>query len=94
MEDLNRMFAQAGLRFDPEFLNRVFFNADNVVFRVYYSGPNQRVYTNSNRSQPQSQSNQIDSDQTQVTPRAYKPNFIERWSDAYDGLFPEKRTGP
>jgi curved DNA-binding protein CbpA len=45
VEDLNRMFSQAGLRFDPEFLNRVFFNANNVVFRVYYGGPNTRAYT-------------------------------------------------
>ncbi len=45
VEDLDRMFAQAGLRFDPEFLNRVFFNANNVVFRVYYGGPNARSYT-------------------------------------------------
>ena len=29
------MFAQAGLRFDEEFLNRTFFSSGNVVFRVY-----------------------------------------------------------
>jgi DnaJ-class molecular chaperone len=38
LDDLSRMFAQGGLRFDPEFLNRVFFGANNVVFRVYYGG--------------------------------------------------------
>ncbi len=36
MDELNRMFAQAGLRFDQDFLNRVFFSANNGIFRVYY----------------------------------------------------------
>jgi hypothetical protein len=44
MEELSRLFSQGGLRFDAEFLNRVFFNADNVVFRVYYGGPGARGY--------------------------------------------------
>jgi len=34
VDELNRMFAQAGLRFDPEFLNRVFFGG-----RMGYSQP-------------------------------------------------------
>jgi len=74
MEDLNRMFAQAGLRFDPEFLNRVFFGAGNVVFRVYRFGG----------ASPQSDSfnNGMDSSsrQNQVTPSGYKPNILERWA--------------
>lgn len=37
-DDLSRMFAQAGLRFDQDFLNRIFFNANGATFRVYYTG--------------------------------------------------------
>lgn len=35
--DLAAMFKQAGLRFDEEFLNRVFFNGQHVVFGSYTS---------------------------------------------------------
>jgi DnaJ-class molecular chaperone len=72
MEDLNRMFAQAGLRFDQEFLNRVFFSGNHVVFRVYHFGggiPRSYSYDNQVNSQV---------NQTQVAPPVYKPNFIER----------------
>jgi DnaJ-class molecular chaperone len=72
MEDLNRMFAQLGLRFDPEFLNRVFFNANNVVFRVYRFGgsdPQSNSYENERSSQI---------DQNQVARPSYKPGFLER----------------
>ncbi len=33
--DLSRMFAQAGLRFDEDFLNRVFFEGRGIVFQVF-----------------------------------------------------------
>jgi DnaJ-class molecular chaperone len=68
MDELNRMFAQGGLRFDPEFLNRVFFSSSGVTFRVFYGNPNGRTYTNNSSS----------SNQTQVATPGYKPNFIER----------------
>jgi DnaJ-class molecular chaperone len=56
MNDLNRMFGQAGLRFDEEFLRRTFFNSGNVVFRVYTYGSNgQHVYTNQRDPQVQSE---------------------------------------
>jgi DnaJ-class molecular chaperone len=73
MEDLNSMFAQAGLRFDQEFLNRVFFSANNGVFRVYFnsSSGGQRV---SSYDTPSSQSNH-----EPVNSAVYKPNFMERW---------------
>jgi|WetSurMetagenome_2_1015567.scaffolds.fasta_scaffold64176_3 DnaJ-class molecular chaperone len=74
MEDLNRMFAQAGLRFDPEFLNRVFFGANNVIFRVYrFDGRN-------SPTSPFSTSDQYSSNQSQVAPPDYKPGLIERWA--------------
>jgi DnaJ-class molecular chaperone len=37
-EEMNRMFQQAGLRFDQEFLNRVFFGGQGVVFH-FSAGP-------------------------------------------------------
>jgi curved DNA-binding protein len=46
-DELTRMFAQAGLRFDPEFLNRVFFSGRGLSFQFYTSpgSPNQRAAT-------------------------------------------------
>jgi len=34
-DELNRMFAQSGLRFDSDFLNRVFFSGSGSAFNVY-----------------------------------------------------------
>jgi DnaJ-class molecular chaperone len=73
MDDLNRMFAQSGLRFDEDFLNRVFFNSKNVVFRVYYAGPDPRAF--SGYSNPQTAPGP---DTTQVSRPVYKPSFAER----------------
>jgi DnaJ-class molecular chaperone len=74
LDELNRMFAQQGLRFDPEFLNRVFFNANNVVFRVYtFGGGGARSYTYNNQTA-------ASPDQSQVARPAYQPNFVERWA--------------
>ena len=72
MDDLSRMFAQAGLRFDQEFLNRVFFNADNIIIRFYgFGGPNS--YT-----RPTGDTTQSQTDQSTAAPPARKPGFIER----------------
>lgn len=49
-DDLNRMFAQGGLRFDTDFLNRVFFSGQGV--HVYYSSDplrNRRGYAASSQ---------------------------------------------
>ena len=74
MNELNRMFAQQGLRFDPEFLNRVFFGANNVVFRVYNFGSGgNRSYTYNNQTTAQPNS-------SQMTAPGFKPNFVERWA--------------
>jgi DnaJ-class molecular chaperone len=67
MEDLNRMFAQAGLRFDPDFLNRVFFSANNVVFRVYYGAPGRN---NTYQGEPPKQS--------AVAPSGQKPSWLDK----------------
>jgi len=37
-EDMNRMFSHAGLRFDKDFLNRVYFSGGNIGFR-FFTGP-------------------------------------------------------
>jgi DnaJ-class molecular chaperone len=73
VEDLNRMFSQAGLRFDQDFLNRVFFNANNVVFRVYYGSPQPTANARSTNVSREA-------NQTQVTETRYKPGFFERWA--------------
>jgi len=72
MTELNRMFAQGGLRFDNEFLNRTFFGGNrNFVFRVYtFNGNGQRVYTNAGSN--------TRSAADQVTIREDKPGFFER----------------
>jgi DnaJ-class molecular chaperone len=70
VEDLNRMFAQAGLRFDQEFLNRMFFSSGNGTFRAYYASPGGIVYRSQTGSQQQA---------TEYVPQTYKPNFLERW---------------
>jgi len=74
MDDLRRMFAQAGLRFDQDFLNRVFFDGRNVIFRVYrFNGSNPQGYPfDDDRDAPQNSS--------QIERSGYKPNFLERWA--------------
>ena len=37
VDELNRMFAQAGLRFDQDFLNRVFFSGSGIMFQFFTS---------------------------------------------------------
>ncbi len=45
-DELSRMFAQAGLRFDSDFLSRVFFEGKGVMFKFYATpgGVGQRTY--------------------------------------------------
>ena len=44
-DELSRMFTQAGLRFDQDFLNRVFFEGSGSIFRFFTSsGARQRAY--------------------------------------------------
>ncbi|HUV46080.1 MAG TPA: DnaJ domain-containing protein [Dehalococcoidia bacterium] len=63
-DELNRMFTQAGLRFDHDFLNRVFFEGSGFMSRFFTgSGARQRAY-------------QQHCSQDRVS--TYKPNLIER----------------
>jgi curved DNA-binding protein CbpA len=70
VDELNRMFAQAGLRFDDDFLNRTFFESNNSVFRVYYGGTRSQA-SQSSRSQGRTGNKG-------VSTQGYKPNFVER----------------
>jgi DnaJ-class molecular chaperone len=70
--ELSRMFGQAGLRFDQDFLNRVFFGGRGVVFEVF-AGPGgirRRVYDFGNGATGQNR--------TQAELASYKPNWFER----------------
>jgi len=64
-DELNQMFTQAGLRFDQDFLNRVFFRGSSFMFRSF-TGPgtskkgNQQHYSSG-------------------TAPSYKPGLIERF---------------
>ncbi len=64
-DELSRMFAQAGLRFDPDFLNRVFFEGKGVMFQFYATpgGVGQKTYQ---QGYPY------------TTVSTYKPGLIER----------------
>ncbi len=64
-DELNRMFTQAGLRFDQDFLNRVFFEGSDFIFQ-FFTGPgstSQRAYQ---QRYPQARVS------------TYKPSLIER----------------
>jgi len=85
-EDLYRMFSQAGLRFDQEFLNRVFFNSGNVVFRVYYSGPGTKTYFYES-GQGRGAENGSGAVET------YKPSLLERGLMRFTGFILKKLLG-
>lgn len=61
--DLNRMFGQAGLRFDRDFLNQVFFSGRGTAFR-FYTGP--AGSSAGYRRRPAAKAS------------AYKPGWVER----------------
>ena len=65
-DELSRMFAQAGLRFDHDFLNRVFFEGRGVIFQFYASpgGISRGAYQQYPR-------------QTRVS--TYKPSWTQRF---------------
>jgi DnaJ-class molecular chaperone len=86
MDELNRLFAQGGLRFDQEFLNRVFFNADNVVFRVYYGGPRTTKYSYSTGVQQQS-------GQAQEVPVPRHAGIVDRFLMRVLGFFLKRLFG-
>ncbi len=73
-DELNQMFSQAGLRFDQDFLNRVFFGGSGFTFQVFTGpgGVNRRAYRFGDRI-----TNQQDDASAAVS--RYKPSFIERW---------------
>ncbi len=64
VDELNRMFARAGLRFDQDFLNRTFFSGRGIIFQAFTA--------------PGSASSRTAS-QDYPYPAAYRPGLIERW---------------
>ncbi len=71
-DEMNRMFSQAGLRFDQDFLNRMFFEGSGFTFQFFTNpgGVGQRVYRFGDRTTYQQYPH------TKVS--TYKPNLIER----------------
>jgi DnaJ-class molecular chaperone len=74
LDELNRMFAQAGLRFDQDFLNRVFFGGNRVIFRMYNFGSSAPA-GNAFESEINPYSNQA-----QTAQSVRKPNWLERFA--------------
>ena len=70
-DELNRMFAQAGLRFDQDFLNRTFFSGSGRTFQFFTSpdGTGGRIYKSG-----------YGTTYSQYHPHmtAYKPSLLER----------------
>jgi len=73
-DELSRMFSQAGLRFDQDFLNRVFFGGSGFIFQVFTGprGVNRRVYRFGDRITSRQ-------DDLRAEVSTYRPSFIERW---------------
>ena len=67
--ELNQMFARAGLRFDQDFLNRVFFTGSGVTFQSFAGSGDASGSRHSGRTSYQQSPQAF----------AYKPGFIERW---------------
>jgi DnaJ-class molecular chaperone len=61
-DELSRMFAQAGLRFDQDFLNRVFFEGSGFIFQ-FFTTPGRTTYQ---QHYPDTRAS------------TYKPSLIER----------------
>jgi len=72
-DELSRMFSQAGLRFDQDFLNRVFFEGSGFIFQffTYPGGGERRVYGFGDRTTYEQRY-----PHTRVS--TYKPSLIER----------------
>jgi len=70
--ELSRMFSQAGLRFDQDFLNRVFFDGSGFIFQFFTTpgGVSQSAYRFGDRTTYQRYPHSAVS--------TYKPNMIER----------------
>ncbi len=70
-DELSRMFAQAGLRFDPDFLNRVFFEGSGFIFQFFTGrgGVSQGAYRFGERATHH---------QRYPYATTYKPSLIER----------------
>ena len=86
IEELNRMFQQAGLRFDQEFLNRTFFNGNGFVFQFYSTpqGNRQTVYRYGNAGRNIEQN--INGNLDDIPPEYLHPNTPARKLGFFDWL--------
>ena len=67
-DEMNRMFAQAGLRFDRNFFSQTFFTGSGIMFRLFTSpGGTSKVYTSQTAYQHY------------PSMSAYQPGLIERF---------------
>ncbi len=69
-DELGQMFSQSGLRFDPDFLNQVFFGSSGFILQFSSSpgGISRRVYRFGGSPQPSPQAEVV----------TYQPSFFER----------------
>ena len=79
-EDLNRMFSQAGLRFDEDFLNRVFFGGRGGVRFQFYRTPAgaRRSYYRTGARPSRPSGEPYFSAHAASSPVVKKPTFVER----------------
>ena len=71
--ELNRMFSQAGLRFDREFLNRVFFSDRGIVFQAF------RGTNGAQRRYAPGEKTGYSQDKTGGGVSGYKPGLVDRF---------------
>jgi len=69
-EEMSRMFTRSGLRFDQDFLNRVFFAGSGVTFEFFTTGTNGVTRRANNPGAAR---------QYRQPANAYQPNAFERW---------------
>ena len=72
-DEMERMFAQSGLRFDQDFLNRVFFSGSGIMFQFFTTpgGASGRVYSDRSAYQQHPRA-------STYKPATYRPGWIEK----------------
>ncbi|MBI4285316.1 MAG: J domain-containing protein [Chloroflexi bacterium] len=73
--DLNRMFSQAGLRFDQDFLNRLFFSGSGYIFQFSFSPSGVKR----NAHAYGSGADTATAYQDEIAAKARRPGFFERF---------------
>ncbi len=86
IEELNRMFQQAGLRFDQEFLDHTFFSGNGFIFQFYSTpqGSRQTVYRYGNANGNIAQN--MDARLNDIPPEYLSPSAPSRKLGFFDRL--------